>query len=332
MQHCDAPLLLDEIAQIDPKAAGDVAYMLANGGGKTRSDRTGSRTRARASWRLLFLSAGEIGLAQHMAEAGKSVRAGQELRLAEIPADAGAGLGVFERLHELESGSAFAKALDFATRKHHGTAFPAFLERLTASMERIPDELHKAQKVFESKFLTGQASGQAYRVAHRFALVGAAGELATDWGITGWEPGEAMAAAGRCFNDWLAGRGGEGSQEERAMLGQVREILNRYGESAFTDWGRPAMNDDHAPVRSDRMGYRRTTEEGVEYYIFPELFRTRLCKGFDAAAVGKLLVEKGYCEKGTEKDRGEWVTKVSLPAEGKQRRMIHILPTIWEDE
>lgn len=332
MQHCDAALLLDEIAQIDPKAAGDVAYMLANGGGKTRSDRTGTRTRARASWRLLFLSAGEIGLAQHMAEAGKSVRAGQELRLAEIPADAGAGLGVFEQLHELESGSAFAKALDFATRKHHGTAFPAFLERLTAGMERIPDELHKAQKVFESKFLTGQASGQAHRVAHRFALVGAAGELATSWEITGWEPGEAMAAAGRCFNDWLAGRGGEGNQEERAMLGQVREILNRYGESAFTDWGRPAMNDDHAPVRSDRMGYRRTMENEVEYFIFPDLFRTRLCKGYDAAAVGKLLIARGYVERGDEKDRGEWVTRVSLPAEGKQRRMVHILPKIWEDE
>ena len=306
--------------------------MLANGGGKTRSDRTGSRTRARASWRLLFLSAGEIGLAQHMAEAGKMVRAGQELRLAEIPADAGAGLGVFEQLHELENGSSFAKALDAATRKHYGNALPAFLQRLTVEMEAIPGAMRKAQRVFESKFLTDQSGGQAHRVAHRFALVGAAGELATSWEITGWEPGEAMTAAGRCFKDWLAGRGGEGNQEERAMLSQVRETLNRYGESAFTDWDRPAMSDNHAPVRSDRLGYRRTVDGEVEYYVFPDLFRARLCKGYDAAAVGKLLVARGYCERGTEKDRGEWVTKVSLPAEGKQRRMVHILPTIMEDE
>jgi uncharacterized protein (DUF927 family) len=336
MQHCDAPLLLDEIAQIDPKEAGDVAYMLANSSGKVRSERTGTRTRARLSWRLLFLSAGEIGLAQHMAEAGKMVRAGQELRLAEIPADAGAGLGVFESLHDLENGSSFAKALDVATRKQHGTAFAAFLDRLTKSLDGIGDELHKAMKVFEERFLSNEASGQARRVAHRFALVGAAGELATGWEITGWEPGEAMAAAGRCFKDWLAGRGGEGNQEERAMLAQVREILNRYGESAFTDWDRPAMNDTHAAVRSDRMGYRRSIKDGdnigdVHYYVFPDLFRTRLCKGFDAHTVGKLLVARGYVEKGNAKDRGEWVSKVTLPAEG-QRRVVHILPTIWEDE
>jgi uncharacterized protein (DUF927 family) len=337
MQHCDAPLLLDEIAQIDPKAAGDVAYMLANGGGKTRSERTGTRTRARLSWRLLFLSAGEVGLAQHMAEAGKTVRAGQELRLAEIPADAGAGLGVFENLHEFDNGSSFSKALDIATRKQHGTAFPAFLERLTKNLDGITDELHKAVKVFEEHFLTEAASGQARRVAHRFALVGAAGELATDWGITGWEQGEAMKAAGRCFADWLAGRGGEGNQEERATLAYVREILNRYGESAFTDWERPAMSDTHAAVRSDRMGYRRAVRDGedvgeVHYYVFPDLFRSRLCKGFDSHAVGKMLVAHGYCTKGTEADRAEWITKVSLPAEGRQRRMVHILPTIWEGE
>ena len=39
MQHCDAPLLLDELAQMDPKAAGEVAYMLANGSGKARAAR-----------------------------------------------------------------------------------------------------------------------------------------------------------------------------------------------------------------------------------------------------------------------------------------------------
>lgn len=331
MQHCDAPLLLDEIAQIDPKAAGDVAYMLANGGGKTRSERTGTRTRARLSWRVLFLSAGEIGLAQHMAEAGKMVRAGQELRLAEIPADAGAGLGVFEHIHDLENGSAFAKALDVNTRKQHGAAFVAFLEKLAGNLEGIGGTLHQAQKIFESRFLSEQASGQARRVAHRFALVGAAGELATDWGITGWEQGEAMKAAGRCFADWLAGRGGEGNQEEKAMLAQVREFLRRYGESAFTDWSRPAMEDTHAAVRSDRLGYRRTTEGEVEYFIFMEPFHKRLCKGFDAGALGKLMVARGYCEKGTEKGRGEWVTRQQLPGEGRAR-VVHILPSIWEDE
>lgn len=332
MQHCDAPLLLDELAQLDPRAAGEVAYMLANGSGKARAARTGG-SRERGSWRILFLSAGEIGLGMHMAEAGKTPRAGQELRLAEIPADAGAGLGVFENLHEHGDGNQFAKALDHATRQHYGAAFVAFLEKLAANLDSVSDTVHSAIKVFERKALSDDASGQARRVSARFALVGAAGEMATAWGITGWEQGEAMGAAMACFTAWLAGRGGEGNHEERAMLGQVREFLRRYGESAFTDWDRPAADTDtHASVRSDRVGFRRHIKESdeLEFFIFPSAFQSRVCKGHDHAAVGRLLLQKGFIGQGTEKDR-PWLCKEKLPAEGRAR-VVHILPAIWEDE
>lgn len=50
--------------------------MLANGSGKTRASKTGD-VRSRHEWRLLFLSAGEISLVQHMEEVGKKIRAGQ---------------------------------------------------------------------------------------------------------------------------------------------------------------------------------------------------------------------------------------------------------------
>ena len=48
---------------MDPKQAGEAAYMLANGKGKARASRTGD-ARAPASWRLLFLSSGEIGITE----------------------------------------------------------------------------------------------------------------------------------------------------------------------------------------------------------------------------------------------------------------------------
>ncbi len=330
MQHCDAPLLLDELAQLDPRAAGEVAYMLANGSGKTRAGRTGGM-RARADWRLLFLSAGEIGLSTHMAEAGKQARAGQELRLAEVPADAGAGLGLFEQLHECAHGAEFAKALDQCTRKYYGTAWIAFLKRLAGEdASTVIKDMHEGQRAFERHYLSDEASGQARRVAGRFALVGAAGELASSWDITGWSAGEAMKAAGACFTAWLTNRGGEGNQEERAMLAQVREFLRRYGESAFTDWDRPSMTDTHAPVRSDRAGWRRYVEvdQEVHYYVSNESFRSRVCKGFDPGAVGRLLIGKAYAETGTEAAR-PWLVKESIPGEGRPR-VVHILPAIFE--
>ena len=72
-QHCDGLLILDELAQVDPKTAGECAYMLANEQSKARANRGGA-PRARLSWRLLFLSAGELGLADHMAEGMKRTR------------------------------------------------------------------------------------------------------------------------------------------------------------------------------------------------------------------------------------------------------------------
>jgi len=55
LSHCDALLCLDEMGQVDGYAAGEIAYMLVNGQGKSRSRKDGS-SRAPAQWRLLFLS------------------------------------------------------------------------------------------------------------------------------------------------------------------------------------------------------------------------------------------------------------------------------------
>ena len=54
--HNDGVLILDELGQVDPREAGEAAYMLANGLGKARAARDGT-ARASAKWRLLFLSA-----------------------------------------------------------------------------------------------------------------------------------------------------------------------------------------------------------------------------------------------------------------------------------
>ena len=331
LAHCDAPWLPDEMAQMDPRAIGEVTYMLANGQQKGRAQRMGG-LRARVSWRVLFLSSGEIGLLEHMAEAGKSPRAGQEIRLAEIPADAGKGLGIFEELHGYASGADFSKALTEAARRNYGGAFIAYLEKLTRHQHEVADTVKEAQRKFQDAHLTDQAHGQARRVADRFALVGAAGELAQRWGIVPWQPGEAMKAGRTCFDAWLSRRGGEGNQEERAALRQVREFLRRYGESTFTDMSRPANDDNRAPVRSDRTGYRRhdPVTDTVEFFIFNEVWRTRVCKGFDAATVGRTLAARGFIERGTETGR-EWLTRHAIPTEGRPR-VVHVLPAIWDDE
>ncbi|MFY9460660.1 MAG: DUF927 domain-containing protein, partial [Aquabacterium commune] len=110
VQHCDALLILDEFGQLDPRVAGECAYMLANDQEKGRATR-GGLTRKRRTWRLLFLSSGEISLADHMAEAGRRTQAGMEVRMVDVPLDAGAGMGGIEDTHGHEGAAELADAI-----------------------------------------------------------------------------------------------------------------------------------------------------------------------------------------------------------------------------
>ncbi len=308
--HSDCLLVLDELSQVDPKAAGEAAYMLGNGSGKARANRDGA-LRDPASWRVLFLSSGEAGLAEHMAEAKKKPKAGQEVRLLDIPADAGAGFGMFENLHSYANGATFSKAITEATDKYYGTASLPYLEKLIEHADKLPDWIKKAQRDFAHAHVEEKAGGQVHRAAQRFALIGAAGELAGKWQITGWQPGDAMAAAASCFNAWLAQRGGAVNLEELNMLAQVRRFFEAHGEARFTDWDRPASDTgSHPPRTIQRAGYRKHApayddegkaiyQEGgdrathTEYYVFPETFKQEVCGGFDYRTVCRLLVRHG---------------------------------------
>ncbi|SEF56412.1 DUF927 domain-containing protein [Nitrosomonas ureae] len=328
LSHCDAILTLDELKMIEARIAGESAYMLANGQAKVRANQNGG-SRNTAKWRLLFLSSGELSLSQHVAEANKKTPAGAELRMADIPADAGKGWGCFENLHGFDDGDKFAKALGLAVNKYYGTAFPAFIEQVLKNRESLRDSLADARLKFEKATLTNAASGQAQRVAARFAIAGAAGELATDWGITGWQPGEAMQAAITCFKAWLQAFGGEGNKEDRTMIEQVRHFLELHGEARFTDIDRSVTKDDHAPRTMNKAGFRDKDAEGnLEYYCYPEVFKAEICKGFDYRAVARLLIERGYMRKGEGRNLQP---KVRLPGDG-DKRVFHILPAIWGTE
>ena len=316
-QHSDGLLILDELAQVDPKTAGECAYMLANEQGKARATRGGS-PRTRQAWRLLFLSAGELGLADHMAEGQKRTRTGQEVRMVDIPADAGLGLGAFENLHGHDGGSNFSRHVTAHAASVYGAPGRAWLEHLTTHADTLKASIREAATALGNEMVPHAASGQVERVGARFALVGAAGELATAAGLTGWPVGESERAALACFNAWLASRGGKGNGEVVAMLRQVRRFLETHGDGRFAMWHRGA--DDHAPKTLQRAGMRRMLNaegepiktnsqhgaeygermpaaigEGVsfEYFVMAETFRAEICQGFDYQAVCRVLLDHG---------------------------------------
>lgn len=287
-QHNDMLLPLDELAQVDPCEAGEIAYMLANGTGKVRANRTG-KTQLRATWQLIFLSAGEVGLSQHMLSAGKRTKAGQEVRLIEIPADAGAGFGMFEHLHDAAGGAELSNTINDAAAKFFGTPAIAFLEALSRDREEIQSRLNDETERFVKEHLPAHAGGQAHRVCQRFALVGIAGEYATAYGITGWNNDDAMKAAENCFSVWLDERGGAGNIEKGTILAQVKAFFEAHEESRFVNLERrserPTIN---------RAGFRRNTNTGTEYLVLPEAFNREICAGFEPKTVARTLIAAGW--------------------------------------
>ncbi len=321
--HNDGLLILDELGQIDPKEAGEAAYLLANGRGKARATRNGT-ARPSAAWRLLFLSAGEEALSVLMARAGRKPTAGQEIRLAEIDADAGADMGALEVLHGYESPAALAMALKDAASKYHGAVGTQWLRSLVNDRGKLAEVLADGVRRFTEEFAPTNCGGQMERVARRFGLAAIAGEIATRYGLTGWSKGEATTAVGKCFRSWLALFGGVGNREERTLLNQVRAFIEKNGSSRFQ-----RLDNDSQQVR-DRAGFIRDAEEGAtEYLVLPETFRSEVCSGIDYRYAIKVLqnhgwLAPGHCDRDTQRVK---------KAPGMKSPWVYVLTAkMWEKE
>ena len=331
-QHCDGLLILDELAQVDPKTAGECAYMLANEQSKARATRNAA-PRPRLTWRLLFLSAGELGLADHMAEALKRARVGQEVRMVDLAADAGAGMGAFENLHGREGGAALANELQRATAGTYGVPGLAWLQWLAPQWSALARLLRERTETLRAAWVPEGASGQVERVAARFALVAVAGELATSASLTGWPEGEAERAARVCFESWLAQRGGTGNAEEQQMLRQVRRFIELHGAGRFA-WTHKTLTDGNDKTLQ-RAGFRRLiSKEGrpvaksewdidaangdaqIEYLVLSETFQREVCAGFDPHVVARVLFDY-ECLIAPEQGRKN--ASVYVPGEGNVR-------------
>jgi putative DNA primase/helicase len=271
----DSLLVLDEISECDPRDVGAIVYALGNGAGKQRAQRTGG-ARAVARWRCMVLSSGERTIATVMSEAGQRQMAGHAVRMLDVPA--ARIFGAWDTLHGAASGTALSDDLKRAAAAHHGHAGVQFMERLT----RTDDDLCAALDAIKARpeFATpGDASGQIRRAAGRFALLALAGELATEYGCTGWPVGEAVRACGVAFTAWRDARQTRGGDLEGHQIARaVRGFIERHGDGRFSD----ADENDatRAAAVRDRAGWWRNTSGGRVYLFTAEGLREAL-KGFD---------------------------------------------------
>ena len=299
--HCDCPLMLDEVGQASGKVAGEVAYMLANGQGKTRASRSGGG-RPSLQWRILFLSTGEITLSDKIKEDKFSrAMAGQAVRMVDIPIDAGQGLGAFENLHGLPDGDSFARRLKEVSGRYYGTALREMVKRIAEDRDGVAERVNAGIKQFIADNCPTGSDGQVQRVASRFGLAALAGGLASTWGIVPWNAYESHKAASACFSAWLDARGGIGSIELQEGLALVRSFIQQHGASRFEN-----LDAETEQRIINRAGYRQRVDGELRYCIPPEAFRREVCPGHDTKAILKELDRLGLLFR----ESGRWTRNV----------------------
>ena len=192
----DTVLILDELGVVEARDAAAGIYGLANGSGKARAARDGS-LREPKSWRVLILSTGEIPITTKLAEdRGRKARAGQLVRMLDIPADRGKGFGAFDHGGPGNDAGALAKAFKQAAVSDYGTAGPEFVRRIIANgAEEVSGVIRDFINAFVETNVPLGSDGQINRAAQRLGLIAAAGEYAVKLGVVPWPEGEAKSAA-----------------------------------------------------------------------------------------------------------------------------------------
>jgi putative DNA primase/helicase len=191
-----------------------------------------------------------------MAVGGYKAKAGQAVRIVDLPAERRSGC--FDALHGCETGASFANQLKNLAATHYGHAGREYLEKLTSDKT----DLCKAYGGFKALPTFAADDGQDARVAARFALYALAGKLATEYGITGWGEGNATDAAAEGLKAWLSTRP-RGNAEKHQILEQVSGFIQKHGNSRFAD----VNNPDTKVI--NQAGYWRDTEDGREYLFYP---------------------------------------------------------------
>jgi putative DNA primase/helicase len=263
----DALLALDEISECDPREVGSIVYALGNGKGKQRANRNGG-ARTITQWRTSVVSSGERSVSTAMLEGGKQAKAGQAVRLLDIPASR--TFGAWDDLHGMPDGAAFSDAIKRASASHYGHAGRSFIAKLANDTRDLSTLLNviKEQTEFAS------SGGQDKRAVGRLAVIALAGELAIEYRLVKWEQGRPLAAAILAFETWQAMRG-TGNDEPRKILLAISDFIAKHGDSRFN-----SVEADSATPVYNRAGWWRDTSKGREFLFTSAGIREALV-GFD---------------------------------------------------
>lgn len=275
----DGLLVLDEIGQASPHVIGDTVYSVMNGINKVQGAKQGGN-RALTRWKVMMFSTGEKPPDSILKHHKGDWNAGQAARLPSIRA--AAQYGIYDTLHGFEDGALLSEHIAQSAEKYHGVAGRLFIRQLSDDLEQAKRQATERMAAFMATI--PELSGQARRVAKRFAIAAAALELAAP--VTGLPVGVGMAGVKQCFDEWLEANG-TGKREDRRIIEQAEDFIAQYAlGTRFMEWSDKSTNKDHA-------GYRKQEGEKMELWVIRRVFADEIAQSFDESKVCRVLADNG---------------------------------------
>lgn len=316
--HNDSLLILDEIHTFGGKDFGQVAYNVTGGKGKTVSDRDRNLKQQR-TWRTFVLSTGEISVRQKIEEEGNKVRAGQLVRLADVPVND----NIIQDPHGMDA-AAFVLKLKRACGQHYGTAGPAFIKALIERFHYFhPFAAHIKQALAEAeaRLAVPRMEAEQRRTLRRFALMDVAGKQAVDFEILPFTKQEIEDAVTQVARAWLA----EGVSMPDRIRGvmALQEFIQR-NQHRF----RPTHSDNFNMY--NLAGYtERDFKGGGWLYMFTTEAFVEACGGYNPKDIAREIQKLGFLH-ANEKDRYMYKCTVVVNGESKRLRLYAVLDAILE--
>lgn len=314
--HNDALMPLDEVGQgADPRSVAQSAYALFNGVGKLQGAKEGGN-RDLKRWRTVAISTGEMDLETFIATTGQKIKAGQLVRLLNIP------LSKAITFHEHQNGKEHADALKDAYQRNHGAAGREWIKWLADHQQQAVDAVREAESRWRA-LIPADYGEQVHRVGARFAILEAA--LMLGRVITGWDVQACRDAVQHSYNAWVH-EFGTGNKEHKQIIEQCEAFLNAHGMSRFAPF---PYDPTSLPIR-DLAGYRAKGSSDADFmtfYTFPATFEQEIAKGFNSKQFAEALKQAGMLTPPT-KERG--YQKKSPRIDGRQIR-VYVLNFLPED-
>jgi putative DNA primase/helicase len=315
--HNDALMPLDEIGQgADPVEVYKSAYALFNGTGKLQGAKEGGN-RDLKRWRTIAISTGEMDLETFIASAGRKAKAGQLVRLLNIP------MRRAVRFHEHANGKHHADALKDAYQHHHGTAGREWIKWLADHQHEAVSAVRAAEERWRS-LIPSDYGEQVHRVGARFAILEAA--LLLGKVVTGWDEQTCRDAIQYSYNAWLR-EFGTGNKEHQQIIEQTEAFLNAYGMSRFA----PFPYDASGLPISNMAGYRHKgghESDPIVFYTFPAAFEGEIARGFNSRQFAEVLKKAGML---TPPTSGRGYQRKSPRIDGRQIR-VYVLQYLPEED